>query len=67
MSVQEAIQVLETAGYYVGNLWHINDVVSHKKMSNIEALNILDDSLNNDWIIAQINDSILEFINEKDG
>lgn len=64
MSVQEAKDVLEAAGYYVGNLWHISDVTRLKSMSDGEAYGILDDALSNEWIVEKIFDSISEFTNE---
>lgn len=65
MSVEEAKEVLENAGYYMWNLWHINDVKQHAEIDDTEALHILDDSLASDWIIEQINTTILDYVMEK--
>ena len=61
MSVQEAKDVLEAAGYYVGNLWHISDVTRLKSMSDGEAYGILEDALTCDWIVEKIFDVITDY------
>lgn len=61
MSVQEAKDVLEAAGYYVGNLWHISDVTRIKSMSDENAYGILDDALTSEWIVEKIFDIIVDY------
>lgn len=58
MNVEEAKQVLEDNGYYVGNLWHIEDVKVYGDVSDDDAYNILDSALTNEWIMEQINVTI---------
>ncbi len=65
MSVEEAKEVLENAGYYMWNLWHITDVKRHADIDDTEAMHILDDALANDWIIEQINTTIVDCVIQK--
>lgn len=57
----EAMNVLKDCGYYVDNLWHISDVTRLKSMSDEEAYKILDDALNNEWIIERIFRTITDY------
>jgi hypothetical protein len=65
--IAEAKKVLSDAGYFTDILWHINDVLFHsdcpKSTSNIDAMNILDNSLTNEWIVEQIFHSIGDELN----
>ena len=53
-----AKQVLKDAGYYVDNLWHVNDVLNYHDCTDDEAQEILDNVLTNDWIMEQMNENI---------
>ena len=53
-------EVLKENGYYVDNLWHIDDVKQHGDLSNEEAYDILDSTLRNDYTIETINILIKE-------
>lgn len=52
--ILNAKQVLENAGYYVGNLWTIEDVQSKFECTDKEAQNVLDEALQNDATMEQI-------------
>lgn len=55
MQVDEAKEVLRKAGYFVDNLWHVNDVKdAFFVLDNEDAQEVLDDALTNEWIIEQI-------------
>ena len=55
MQVDEAREVLRKAGYFVDNLWHVNDVKdNYVVLDNEDAQEVLDDALTNEWIIEQI-------------
>lgn len=57
----EARQILMKAGYYVGNLWHVDDVQSKfEDVSDYDAQDILDEVLTSHWIIEKIQESITE-------
>ncbi len=56
MTTEEAKQVLRDAGYYVDNLWCIEDVDAD--ISNDEKYEILDEVLQSEYIIERINESI---------
>lgn len=54
--IDEAREVLRKAGYFVDNLWHVNDVKdAYFVLDNEDAQEVLDDALTNEWIIEQIN------------
>lgn len=61
MSVEQAKQVLTDAGFYVGNLWSIQDVQDRYKCDDETAQDILDKSLTNEATMQQIHFSIQEF------
>jgi hypothetical protein len=68
--IENAKKVLKDAGYYVDNLWHINDVKQNYKVSDDEAYKILDVALTSDWITERtfemINDVRIDLINSID-
>ena len=61
-AIQAAKDVLEKEGYYVGNLWHANDV--HNKLkwtadyTDADALLLLDEVLRNQNVIEYLNVAI---------
>ena len=52
--IAEAKKLLKDAGYYVDNLWHVEDVKSRFKCDDEEAQEVLDCALNNDSTMHQI-------------
>lgn len=63
MTIEQAKQVLENNGYFVDNLWHIQDVKSKSSdISDEDAMGILESALTNDWIMEQINVAIGELV-----
>jgi ribosomal protein L1 len=56
MTTEEAKEVLRNAGYYVDNLWCIEDVDA--EITNDEKYDILDEVLTSEYIMKQINESI---------
>jgi hypothetical protein len=53
--IQEARAILREAGYFVDNLWHIDDVKSRwEECDDITAQEILDNALTNDATMEQI-------------
>jgi hypothetical protein len=66
MTIEQAKQVLKENGYYVDNLWHIDDVKLHSDVDvdNDTAYDILNSALTNDWIMEQINVSISQLIED---
>ena len=61
MNIEEAKQVLKEAGYYVGNLWSVQDVQSKFECTEEEAQHILNEVFNSDYIGSEINDTIQDF------
>lgn len=59
MSVEQAKKVLTDAGFYVGNLWSIQDVQDRYKCDDETAQEIIEDALTNDWINDHINSCIV--------
>jgi len=63
MTIEEAKQVLENNGYFVDNLWHIQDVKSKSSgISDEDAMGVLEQALTNDWIMEQINVTIGDLV-----
>jgi hypothetical protein len=59
MTEQEAKEVLRKAGYFVDNLWHI-DNVDLDGASNEDKMQILDDVLSSDYTNQIIFESIAD-------
>lgn len=55
MTTEQAKQVLREAGYYVDNLWHIDDVMGRFDCNEQEAQEVLNEVLHNEFFIEQIN------------
>ena len=58
-ATQNALLTLRNAGYYVGNLWHINDV-DNDDLTKEEKLNVLHHAIDRDYTV--INEAIQEEI-----
>jgi len=66
MNVEQAKQVLKDAGYFVDNLWHINDIKDKYNCdSDEQAQDILYNSLTNESVMEYIWDSINIVADEK--
>lgn len=57
--IEEALQTLRDAGYYVENLWSIYDV-DNDDLTKEEKLEILHNSIHRDYIYSIINESIYD-------
>lgn len=57
--IEEALQTLRDAGYYVTYLWHIDDV-DNDDLTKEEKLEILHNSIHRDYIYSIINESIYD-------
>jgi len=53
-TIEQAKQVLKDNGYYVGNLWSVDDVQANYNCTEEEAQEVLDGALNNDATMEQI-------------
>lgn len=54
IAVEQAKQVLEDNGYYVDNLWRVEDVQTRFKCTDDEAQEVLDQALNSEVTMEQI-------------
>ena len=54
LTVEQAKKFLKSKGYYVDNLWQVDDVKSKFKCNEDEAQYVLDKSLNNEATMEQI-------------
>tara|TARA_R100000935_G_C2827655_1_gene163242 strand:- start:788 stop:997 length:210 start_codon:yes stop_codon:yes gene_type:complete len=54
MNIKQAKEVLESKGYYVGNLWSVDDVHSRYEFTNEVAQEILHKALTNDATMEQV-------------
>lgn len=52
--LQKAKELLRNQGYYVSNLWHIDDVMTRHKVDEDTAQQILDEALTNEATFEQI-------------
>lgn len=57
--IKEALQTLRDAGYYVENLWSIEDV-DNDDLTKEEKLEILHNSIHRDYVYRIINESIYD-------
>jgi len=55
--IEEALQTLRDAGYYVENLWHIDDI-DDDSLDKEEKLEALHNAIHRDYIYERINDAI---------
>jgi len=58
MTIESARQVLRDAGYFTGNLWHVNDVKDKFECEDDTAQEILQLALTNAYTIEGIHYSI---------
>jgi hypothetical protein len=65
LTIESAKQLLKDHGYYVDNLWHIDDVKQNYNVSDEEAYDILDKSLESSFIMEDIFDRIDYTISKK--
>lgn len=65
LTVEQAREFLESQGYYVKNLWHINDVKDRFECTDEEAQEVLDTALQNEWIVEKICLTIKDEAKEK--
>lgn len=54
MSVEQAKEVLKANGYFVDNLWCVDDVKDNYKCSDEDAQEVLNKALTNDATMEQI-------------
>lgn len=54
MDVEKAKEVLEEAGYFVENLWQVEDVMNKYKCTEDEAQEVLYDALTNEATMDRI-------------
>lgn len=72
IAIANAKLVLKQAGYYVDNLWHINDVQDRFECDDNDlAQSILHDALTNEYIVEKIFEQIWDYaqtegLNEKE-
>lgn len=67
IAIVNAKLVLKQAGYYIDNLWHINDVQDRFECDDNDlAQSILHDALNNEYIVGEIFGEIWDYAKTKD-
>lgn len=52
--IEQAKQILKNEGYFIENLWHINDVKINHNVTDEQAYKILNKALTNEDTMAQI-------------
>lgn len=63
--IQEARAILREAGYFVDNLWHIDDVMDNYECDKDVAYDILKNSITNDSVMSHIWEAIDMAANEE--
>jgi hypothetical protein len=58
LTEMDAKKILEDKGFFVDNLWHINDIKCNYKCSKDIAQQVLYNALTNEYVIQAIWDSI---------
>lgn len=61
--IEEAKEVLRNAGFFVDNLWSVNDV--SYKCDDETAQDILNGALTNEWILEQIFSTIRDLAEDE--
>lgn len=65
IEIENAKLVLKQAGYYVDNLWHINDVKDRFDCNDDTAQDVLHDALTSEWTLEKIFEQICDFAETK--
>lgn len=63
--IEDAKEVLRNAGFFVDNLWSVNDVKDRYKCDDDTAQNILNGALTNEWISEQIFSTIKDLAEDE--
>jgi hypothetical protein len=63
-TIEQAKKVLRESGYFVDNLWHIDDVKLRYKCDDEQAQDVLNSALTNEATVEQIFFSIDTFASE---
>jgi hypothetical protein len=66
MTTEQAKEVLRNAGYYVDNLWRVEDVKGTYKCDDDTAQDILNGALTNGWITEQIFSTIRDLAEDEE-
>ena len=61
LTIEDAKRILEKNGYFVANLWHVEDIKINYKCEDDMAQEILYKALTNDHVMEAIWDSINYF------
>ena len=61
MTTEQAKEVLRNAGYYVDNLWTIQDVQDRFECTDETAQGILHDALTNEYTVEKIFEQIYDY------
>ena len=54
MNIEQAKKVLKENGYYVENLWHIDDVKQNYDLDNDDAYYVLDNVMTSEYIMNSV-------------
>lgn len=52
--IEQAKAILKQHGYFVDNLWTVNDVTDRYECTDEQAQEVLDNALTNEWVMEQI-------------
>jgi len=66
MSTEQAKELLKKNGYYIDNLWHVDDVQQRCYCTEEEAQEVLDKALSDEATVGGIFNAIDYFISEEE-
>lgn len=58
ISSEDLRQELQLRGYYTNNLWHVDDVMQNYNCTSENALEILDDVMQGEYVTSMVFDCI---------
>jgi|TARA_B100001094_G_C17921586_1_gene666187 hypothetical protein len=58
ISSEDLRQELQLRGYYTNNLWHVDDVMKNYNCTSENALEILDDVMQGEYVTSMVFDCI---------
>ena len=58
MNIEQAKKVLKENGYYVENLWHIDDVKQGYYVDDDKAYEVLDEVMQSEYIMQEVFETI---------
>jgi hypothetical protein len=65
ITIEEAKEFLKQNGYYVDNLWHIDDIQQNYDLSDDDAYDVLGRAMQSEYIMSEIFETIDQVVEEE--